>query len=242
LTVVLGLVALIGLKPWQADSVEPHLGPLGLEMAVGDSVALPSSPAAFVADAAVAPGRAKLLTGSVARQEVGGQADSDLAVAPARVVAVSAGEPAPTSPSTPAPASPAPEAQPVATSAPEAVSVPATGPIAAAGEGAAGGPGGPIPSGVGGAEESCVGDEYVITISFVGEEPTSEESPVEILLQRFNDDGSVDELELEGDLLDARGLVVKLSSEGNCVQVEIAPFGSGEELDEGVPALRAALG
>jgi hypothetical protein len=65
------------------------------------------------------------------------------------------------------------------------------------------------------------------------EEPVGEESPVEILLQRFNEDGSVDEeLTLEGDLADARRLALKLSSEGSCVEVEIAQpeeEGEGEE-------------
>ncbi|MDX6602143.1 MAG: hypothetical protein QOF13_1345 [Solirubrobacterales bacterium] len=218
---LLGLVALTGLKPWGADSVEPHLGPLGLEMAVGDSVALPSAPAAFVADAAVAPGKAKLVARPTARHG-SGQADGDLGIAPARVVAVSVGEPPPTPTPTPVPASPAPEAQPVAAPAPEGAPVPVTGPIAA-GEGAPSSPGGPISSGGGGFEESCEGDEYVLTISFTGEEPSGGESPVEILLQRLNDDGSVDELELEGDLFDAQELLAQLTSEGNCVEVEIVP-------------------
>jgi hypothetical protein len=214
----------MGLKPWEADSVEPHLGPLGFEMAVGDSVALPAVPAAFVADAAVAPGKAKLVAESVAKRDRGGHhADGGLAVAPARAVAVSVGQPAPAPTPTPAPASPAPEAQPVATPVPEAAPGPATGPIAAAGEGAPSTPGGPVTSGGGGVEEDCGGDEYLLTISFSGEEPTTAESPVEILLQRFNADGSVEELELEGDLFDAQGLLAQLTSEGNCVEVEIVP-------------------
>lgn len=197
-------------------------------MAVGDAAALPSAPAAFVADAAVAPGKAKkakLVARSVGRRDGGGQADSGLAVGPARAVAVSAGEPkpAPTPTPTPAPASPAPKAQPVAAPAPEPVPAPAAGPIAAAGEGAPSSPGGPISSGGDGFEEGCDGDEYVLTISFTGEEPVGAESPVEILLQRLNEDGSVDELELEGDLFDAQDLLAQLTSEGNCVEVEIVP-------------------
>jgi hypothetical protein len=71
------------------------------------------------------------------------------------------------------------------------------------------------------------------------EEPVGEESPVEILLQRFSEDGGVeDELRLEGDLGDAQRLVLKLSSEGNCVEVEVAAAGeeeagAGEEEEAG---------
>lgn len=217
---------MLGLKPWEADSVEPRLGPLGLEMAVGDAVALPSPPAAFVADAAVAPGKAKLVAGPVVRPDAGGQAASGLAVAPARAVATSVGErgAAPT----PTPASPAPEAQPVVTPAPEAAPAPAAGPIVATGGSAPSSPSGPITSGGGGFEEGCEGDEYVLTISFTGEEPSGGESPVEILLQRLEDDGSVDELELEGDLFDAQALLAQLTSEGNCVEVVIVSAETAE--------------
>jgi hypothetical protein len=100
-----------------------------------------------------------------------------------------------------------------------------------------GGPGGPIASGGGPEPESCEGDEYLVTVTFLGEEPeepVGEESPVEILLQRLNEDGSVeDELTLEGDLADAQRLVLKLSSEGSCVEVEIAqPDEDGESEEE----------
>jgi hypothetical protein len=89
--------------------------------------------------------------------------------------------------------------------------------------------------------ESCAGDEYLITVTFLDEGPVAEESPVEILLQRFNEDGSVDdELRLEGDLADARSLVLKLSFEGSCVEVEtVSPDDEGEgeegESEEEVP-------
>lgn len=70
--------------------------------------------------------------------------------------------------------------------------------------------------------ESCEGDEYVITITFLDEESTVEEAPVEIVLARLNEDGSTDELQLEGDLSDAHALASTLEAEGNCVKVEIA--------------------
>ena len=110
---------------------------------------------------------------------------------------------------------------------PEGTSSPVTTPVSTGG----GTPGGPIASGGGGpVPESCEGDEYLVTVTFLDEEPVAEESPVEILLQRFNEDGGVDdELTLEGALSDARGLVLKLSAEGGCVVVEIArPEEEGE--------------
>ncbi len=77
--------------------------------------------------------------------------------------------------------------------------------------------------------ESCEGDEYVIAVTFLGEEATVEEAPVEIVLTKLNEDGTTDELRLEGDLSDAHALASTLEAEGSCVKVEIAP----PEEDEG---------
>ncbi len=99
---------------------------------------------------------------------------------------------------------------------PEGTSLPVATPVSPDG----GGPGGPVALG-GPVLESCEGDEYVITIVLVpGAEGEAEEASVEIVLQRFSEDGSVDELQLEGSLLDARNLALQLSSEGNCVYLE----------------------
>jgi hypothetical protein len=70
--------------------------------------------------------------------------------------------------------------------------------------------------------ESCEGDEYVIAITFLDEESTPEDAPVDIVLKRLNDDGTTDELQFEGDLSDARALASTLEGEGNCVKVEAA--------------------
>jgi hypothetical protein len=84
--------------------------------------------------------------------------------------------------------------------------------------------------------ESCEGDEYLLTITFLDEESTVEDAPVEIELTHFNEDGTTDELSLEGDLSDARALASTLSSEGNCVAIEIAqPEEEEEESAEEVP-------
>jgi hypothetical protein len=74
----------------------------------------------------------------------------------------------------------------------------------------------------------------VITVTFLDEELTVDEAPVEIVLERLNEDGSTDELQLEGDLGDARALASTLEAEGNCVKVEIAQP-EGEEGVEEVP-------
>jgi hypothetical protein len=83
--------------------------------------------------------------------------------------------------------------------------------------------------------ESCEGDEYVIAVTFLDEEATVDEAPVDIVLTKLNDDGTTDELQLEGDLGDARVLASTLEGEGNCVKVEIARSeeeGPEEEAEE----------
>ena len=79
----------------------------------------------------------------------------------------------------------------------------------------------------------------MITVTFLDEEstaPTVEEAPVEIVLERLNEDGTTDELRLEGDLSDARALASTLEAEGNCVKVEIAqPEEEGKERRSGSP-------
>jgi phage repressor protein C with HTH and peptisase S24 domain len=84
--------------------------------------------------------------------------------------------------------------------------------------------------------ESCEGDEYVITITFLDEESTVEEAPVDIVLEQINEDGSTDELRLEGDLSDARALASTLEAEGSCVEVEIAQPDEEESLEEAAGA------
>jgi hypothetical protein len=92
--------------------------------------------------------------------------------------------------------------------------------------------------GGGASEQSCEGDEYVITVTFEeaeGEEADYEEAEADILVQRLEADGSATELRLRGDLTDVRDLVATLVSEGNCVQVDVEPLpgvGPGEEASD----------
>jgi len=222
---VLAFVALMGLKPWQSDSVEPRLT-LPFEAAVGDAVALEPS---YAGGGVTAPAGSKQV--GVSAKPEGESRGPVLAVAPAQVVAVAetpVAAPGATEPET-EPAGAGDEVPSVGATdgeaPPEGTSSPVSTPVSDPGPG---GPGrGPVASG-GPAIESCDGDEYVISVVLVpgadeGEESgEAEEASLEIVLQRFNEDGSVDELRLEGDLLDARNLALQLSLEGNCVVLEAA--------------------
>jgi hypothetical protein len=87
--------------------------------------------------------------------------------------------------------------------------------------------------------EGCEGDEYGIRVTFLDGESTEEEAPVEIVLTKINEDGTTDELQLEGDLSDVHALASTLEAEGNCVKVEIAqPEGEGAEEEAEVPESR----
>jgi hypothetical protein len=234
------MVTMLGLKPWEPDESVPRLAQPALEAGVGDAVALPTvGPAVAVVEAAVAPGKAKLVSRPGARPNEGEGREGVPAVGPALAVAAPAGkrtEGAPES-APPAEGSPPSEAPPAAAPAPELASVPATPPSASPpvktpnGPVAVGTPGSPGELGEepGGAEEepgegegpskgeeeACAGDEYTLTIT-----PLDAEG-VTIVLEHVVADGSTETLELEGNLEDARSLVLRLSSEGGCVEVEV---------------------
>jgi hypothetical protein len=233
LSIALGVVAMVGLRPWATSSVAPNLtlSP-AIGVALGDAtvVARAGSPevgnggtAAPESSATVSP------PAGVAAPKRHASASPVLAVAPAR--ALSASEPAP------APSSPAPEPSfspepTVPTPAPPVEQAPA---LAVAPQPVAPGTpatsGGPSTAGVGGGEQgpSCEGGEYVITVTF--EEEAVEEgygqSEADILIRGVGADGSEEELELRGDLSDVNSLVETLVSEGSCVRVDIVPFVEG---------------
>lgn len=232
LTVLLALIVLWGFRPWPDDSEGPPPVPLGIEMAVGGGRALPAAQLAFVADGTAVPVTPEPAVQAAAR--AGGDAETGpvLAVTQGRVAApASRAEPTPDAPTNPVPATP--EAQPVSIPAAEPAPTPVAEPTTTATTGG-GQPADPVTAGGGGFEESCEGGEYLLTIAFLDGEPVSDDSPVDIVLKRLDEDGS-DELHLEGDLDDARSLVSTLSSEGNCVEIEIVPPGeeAGEEGEGG---------
>ena len=232
----IALFVLWGLRPWESNSADPHEVPLGIETAVGGGKALPVPSTAHVGVGVAVPAGPGI---QVAQRASGGAGSgpnsspapspSNIAVVPARAVSVAE---VPSSPTGPGPESGAGEEVPSAgTTAGEVPSEGTSSPVATpvgTGGGSAKGPvaaGGKPP-----AIESCEGDEYVITVSFLDEESTVEEAPVEIVLTRINEDGTTDELQLEGDLGDVHALASTLEAEGNCVTVEIAqPEGEGAE-------------
>lgn len=232
LTVALALVVLWGLRPWE-DRADPHEAPLGIEMAVGGGRALPAASTAQVAAGVVAPAGPKV---QVAQRVSGGGGSSPaptpsaVAVAPAQAIAVAE---VPSSPAGPAPESGAGEEVPsVGATTGEAPPEGTSSPVATPAGPSGGSSGGPVAAGGKPETESCEGDEYVITITFLDEESTVEEAPVDIVLTRLNEDGSTDELQLEGDLSDAHALASTLEAEGNCVKVEIAQPAEEESAEE----------
>jgi len=159
-----------------------------------------------------------------------------LAVSPGRPLQASAPVPVSSPPvsepsPSPEPVAATPEPLPAQAPAPPLATTVANGAPGTAG--AAGAAGGPGTAGVGRGEpeQSCEGDEYVVTVTFEEAEDEEEEvyglSEADILIQRLGADGSEDELDLRGDLTDVRSLVATLVSEGNCVQVKIEPFEGG---------------
>jgi hypothetical protein len=229
LAIVLGIVAMLGLRPWATTSVAPDLSVSpGTGVAVGGStavaraepsahgtggIAAPKSTAAVSAPAPVAA--------STPKQRVSGP-----------VLAVSAGRPvqasAPAPVSSPPAAEPAPEPVAVApTPAPEQAPAPPL--VATVDNGSPGTSGRPGTSVVGGGsepEQSCEAGEYVVTVTFEeaeGEEVDYELAEAEILVKGLAADGSETEVTLRGDLTDVRSLVATLISEGNCVQVDVVP-------------------
>jgi hypothetical protein len=178
LLVALGIAALINSQPWAPSSVSPRVGVApGLEVALGDAVAVSHGRQLAVAPAApAAGGKARMVVDRVGGG--GGENAPQLGIGPARVakapqpVATPEGAPAPhaseplPAPGT-APAS-APEAVPVAAPAPP----PAAEPVPAAPGRVAGGEGGPQGPIAGGAGEGaltevqvCEGDEYTLSFS-----------------------------------------------------------------------------
>jgi hypothetical protein len=236
LTVVLALGVLWGLRPWEDNSDPPHEVPLGIEAAVGEGKALPAASTAQVAAGVAVPAGPRVQ----AAQRVTGDAGSNPnpsstpsqgapAVAPGQAIAVAE---VPSSPTGPAPESATGEEAPsVGTTAGEVPTEGTSSPVAAPAGTGGGSPKVPVTAGAKPpALESCEGDEYVIAVTFLDEGASVEEAPVEIVLERLNEDGSTDELQLEGDLGDARALASTLEAEGNCVKVEIAqPEAEGAE-------------
>ncbi len=230
---VLAAVALASLRPWEADSVDPHLSVSPGPGAVGDAVAVAPdrSPRPAVAGA-VSLARA---TPAVKRVPAdGGAGPTTLAVAQSRPLStVAAPSPAPpaSEPEPPASGQPAP--------APEAPPPPQTV-VAGSGDGE-GGPGTAVVEVE--PKPGCEGDEYEITIRFTAEAIPSDEAEVEIVIRRVGRDGSESEIKLEGKFGEVGDLLGHVVSEDDCVAIRVEPAGE-EEPDDGSsepPAATAGL-
>jgi hypothetical protein len=227
---VLGIVALTGLRPWATSSLAPNLSlSPGLGVALGDSTVVVRAGSPGVGTGGVAAPKAPApvsAPGVVSVPKHRASSQPALAVSPGRPL----GAAVPVPISSPPVAEPAPSPQTVAVTpapAPELAAAPPV--VAAVQNGGQGTSGGPITSGVGGHEpqQSCEGDEYLITVTF--EEAEVEEAgygqaEADIVVQRLGVDGSETEVQLRGDLTDVRDLVATLVAEGNCVQVDVQPL------------------
>lgn len=257
---MLGVVALAGLRPWATSSIAPTLIPSpGASAALGDAtvVARGGSPGVGTGGIAAPAAPAKVSAPVAVSVPKRRASDSEPALAVAAGRAVQAAAPAPVS--APPASEPAPTPEPVvATPAPPAAEAPAPLVASAPPSSSPGTAGRPGTSVVGGGEpeQSCEGDEYVITVTFEeaegeGEEVDYGEAEAGILVQRLEADGSTTDLSLKGDLTDVRDLVATLVSEGNCVQVDVEPLpgaspeeevsGAGDEVAEPSDVAEPAL-
>lgn len=211
--VVLAAVALASLRPWEADTVDPHLSvSLGTE-AVGDAVAVtPQRSSRQAVAEAVSVARAT----PAERVSAADGSGYVLAVAQGRPVSAAA---------VPYPAPPTPEPESPTLQAP----VPAEPPPTIGGGGGAGGPGTAV---VVEPKSGCDGDEYEVTIRFATSAIASDETEVEILIRRVGSDGSESEIELDGRLDEVGALLEGVASEGDCVEVRVEPAGEEEAAEE----------
>jgi hypothetical protein len=218
LVVVLAFVALASLRPWEADSVDPHLSVSPGAVGLGDAVAVtpdrPSRPAGTGEE-----GVARAIA-AVQQVPAAGEAEPTLAVAQARVVStVTAPVPPPLEPEPPASDQPTPSPAPPPP--------PQTGVT-----GSGGGAGGPSTAVVEvEPQPGCEGDEYEVTIRFVAEATPSDEAEVEIVIRRVGRDGSESEIQLEGEFGDVGSLLEQVISEDDCVAVRVEPAGGEEPAD-----------
>ncbi len=221
MTLLLALVALAGLRPWEADSVNPHLSVALGAAAVGDAVAVAPDPSSRPAGT----GGEGLARAVPAVQRVPGadRTGPTLAVAQARAVSTVA-----TPPPAPTTSEPEPPALSQPTPAPEAPPPPQT--VIAGGGDSAGGPSTAVVEVE--PQPGCEGDEYEVTIKFVAEAVPSDEAEVEIVIRRVGLDGDESEIQLEGKFGDVGDLLENVVSEDDCVAVRVEPAG-GEEPNDG---------
>jgi hypothetical protein len=237
LLLLLGVVALLGLKPWETSSLGPDLSVSpGLGAGLDDAAVVAQKPSPAIADARVAASGTAVVAGKPVAYEPARPVSSPVVgVSQGRAVEVAETAPAgpPPVPTQPVSAPP----QPVTPS--PAPSPPPSSPPVLAGVDDEGGPGHPGTSGSGAGGQvpppACEGDEYAVTVSYELDEATGERLPTEILIRRIESDGSAGELHLEGDLTGYEELIAALVADGGCVEVEFVPSPADEEGVEEAP-------
>lgn len=204
---VLATVALASLRPWETDTVDPHLSvSVGTEF-VAVAVAPDRSTRPAVAGA-VSLARA---IPAVKRVPATGKSGFTLAVAQGQPVNTVAALPlAPSAPEPETQTSPEPTPVPAAPTSPQTV-------VTGDGDSA----GGPSTAVVVEPKPGCEGDEYEITIKFATSAIASDEAEVEILIQRVGRDGSESEIELKGRFDEVGDLLDQVASEDDCVDVRV---------------------
>jgi hypothetical protein len=224
---LLALVALAGLRPWEPDSVDPHLSISLGTAALGEAVAVtPDRPPRPTGTGGESLAPAVPAAKRVAATDEPGPT---LAVARGRAVSIAPSPAPPASmPEPPAPGQPAP--------APEAPPPPGT--VVAGSGGSAGGPSTAVVEVE--PKPGCEGDEYEVTIRFVAEAIPSDEAEVEIVIRRVGGDGSESEIQLEGKFGEVGDLLEQVISEDDCVAVRVEPAGEGEPASEAAMATASA--
>jgi hypothetical protein len=232
LVLVLAFVALAGLRPWEADSVDPHLVVSPGIVGLGDAVAVTRDRSPSLAGA----GTESLARAIPARERVPATGG------PGPTLAVSQRQAVSTVAAAPAPSPPASEAEPPAPSgsAPAPASTSPTPTIVTNVGNGAGGPGTAVVEVE--PEPSCEGDEYEITIRFGTKAIDPDEAEVEILIKRIGHDGSESEIQLEGQFGEVGELLEHVASEGDCVGVRFEPAGEEEPAKDSPEAPVATAG
>jgi hypothetical protein len=229
LAVLLAAIALVSLRPWEADSVDPHLSFSPGTAALGDAVAV--TPARHFRPAGTGGESLARAVPAVERMPVADESGPILAVAHARVVrAVTA------PPSAPPTSEPQPPASNQPTPAPAAPPPPQT--VVTGSGGSAGGPSTAVVEVE--PKPGCEGDEYEVTIRFVAEAIPSDEAEVEIAIRRVALDGSESEIQLEGKFGDVGDLLEQVISEEDCVAVRVERAGGEAAADASSEAQVAA--
>jgi hypothetical protein len=235
LLLVLAGAALISLRPWESDSVTPHLQhtPRDDDIGLDDAVALPPAREGAGKAVQVSVGRSASVPETV-KVSTGGSGGQKLGVSVGHPVGHSAPGPVSPAPVVPAPAPtpvalPEPEPAPGAEVVPVATTTPPTsspGAVTAAGgapeEGAESSGEGPEDEG---GETTgipvCEGEEYVVVAFFDDEAGEDEEATVDIVIHGLEDEVDEGDIHLDDLSLDeAHSLIDLLVFAGECELVE----------------------